>query len=424
MKSRHHHQRRARIRGFGYLGRLGPGLITGASDDAPSGSGTYSQVGAAFGFGLLWTAVVSLPLAAAVQETAARLGLVTGKGLAVLIKERFSRWVLYLAVLLVVTANVFNIGADLGSMAASLRLLAPIPYAPLVALIAVILLVLEILVPYRRYSRILRWLTLSLLAYIAVLFTVNVRWGTVARDVFVPSIHGDRAYLVALIAVFGTTISPYLFFWQASEEVEEEEEKKESPPSYPFDIGHLRAMRVDVVAGMASAVAVMFAIMVASAATLHAHGLTTIHTADQAARALRPIAGRVAGLLFALGIVGTGSLAVPVLAGSSAYAVAETFGWPEGLSRKFTEAIGFYGSIAAAMIVGLVLGFIGIDPIRALYYSAILNGLAAPPLILLMLILSRSTGTCGPWRGGSTSTVLLLVAFLVMAGLPIAYLVR
>jgi NRAMP (natural resistance-associated macrophage protein)-like metal ion transporter len=397
-------------------------LITGASDDDPSGIGTYSQVGAAFGFGLLWTTLVSLPLASAVQETAARLGLVTGKGLAVLIKERFPRWVLYFALLLVVTANVFNIGADLGSMAASLRELAPIPYAPLVVLLAAVLLALEIFVPYRRYSRILRWLTLSLGAYIAVLFAIKVNWGQVARDVFVPAIHAARGQLVALIAIFGTTISPYLFFWQASEEVEEEIETKESPPVYPLDIGHLRAMRVDVVAGMTSAVVVMFAIMVASAATLHTHGITTIKTADQAARALRPIAGRVAGLLFALGIVGTGALAVPVLAGSSAYAVAETFGWREGLSRKFREAVGFYGTIAAAMTVGLVMGFVGVDPIRALYYSAILNGLAAPPLILLMLILSRSTATCGPWRGGTASTVLLLLAFLLMAGLPIAYL--
>jgi NRAMP (natural resistance-associated macrophage protein)-like metal ion transporter len=419
-----HHPHRTRLRGFGYLRRLGPGLVTGASDDDPSGIGTYSQVGAAFGFGLLWTALVSLPLAAAVQETAARLGLVTGKGLAVLIKERFPRWVLFSAVLLVVCANVFNIGADLGSMAASIRELAPIPYAPLVVLLAGAILGVEIFVPYRRYSGILRWLTLSLVAYIAVLFVIKVNWGQVVRDVFIPSIHGDRVYLVALIAVFGTTISPYLFFWQASEEVEEELEHNESLPLYPFDKGHLRAMRVDVVAGMTSAVVVMFAIMVASAATLHTHGITTIQTADQAARALRPIAGPVAGLLFALGIVGTGALAVPVLAGSSAYAIAETFGWREGLSRTFREAVGFYGSIAAAMTVGLVLGFIGIDPIRALYYSAILNGLAAPPLILLMLILSRSTGTCGPWRGGGASTLLLVLAFLVMAGLPIAYLIR
>jgi len=283
------------------------------------------------------------------------------------------------------------------------------------------LLGLEVFVSYRRYSQMLRWLTLSLGTYIAVLLVVKVDWAEVARNVFIPSIHLSRGELVALIAVFGTTISPYLFFWQASEEVEEEREHHES--NEPLDRTHLRAMRVDVVAGMTSAVAVMFAIMVASAATLHGHGITTIQTADQAARALRPIAGPVAGLLFALGIVGTGSLAVPVLAGSSAYAVAETFGWPEGLSRSFRKAFGFYGSMAAAMLVGLVLGFVGVNPIRALYYSAILNGLAAPPLILLMLILSRTTKVCGSWRGGTASTVLLIAALVVMAGLPIAYLV-
>ena len=418
MKLRHHAHRR-RLRGFGYLGRLGPGLVTGASDDDPSGIGTYSQAGAALRFGMLWTAIVAFPLAGAVQEASARLGLTTGKGLAALIKERFPRWVLFGAVLVVVTANVFNIGADLGAMAASIHVLIPLPQLLLLAVITGLALGLEIFVPYHKYAKILRWLTLSLGAYIAVLFAIDVNWGQVARHTFVPSLHRDPD-LAVLIAIFGTTISPYLFFWQCSEEVEEELEHEARGPVSPLQ---MKAMRVDVVSGMASAVAVMFAIMVSSSATLGAHGITTVQTADQAARALRPIAGSVAGLLFALGIVGTGALAVPVLAGSTAYALAETFGWNEGLYRKLRDAHGFYGTIAVAMVAGMAMRALGVNPIRALYFAAILNGLAAPPLILLILLLSTSQRTMGRAKSGALSRVLLAIAFLVMAGLPVAYIV-
>jgi NRAMP (natural resistance-associated macrophage protein)-like metal ion transporter len=408
------------VGGFGYFSNLGPGLITGASDDDPSGIGTYSQVGAAFGSQYLWTALVSLPLASAVQEAAARLGLCTGEGLAALIKKRYPRAVLYGAVALVCGANVFNIGADLGAMAASMRLVVPVPQTILLVAITVVVLALEIFVPYRRYARVLRWLTLSLGAYIVVLFVSGPDWGQVAKHTFIPSIGHGRSALAALIAIFGTTISPYLFFWQASEEVEEEREHGGRPGV--VDDGHVRSMRVDVLSGMASAVVVMFAIMVASSVTLHAHGVTTVGTADQAAEALKPIAGPVAGLLFALGIVGTGALAVPVLAGSTAYALAETFGWREGLYRRLRDAEGFYGAIAASMVVGIVLGYVGVDPIKALYLSAILNGVAAPPLILLMLLLSNSSRTMKKRTGGILSRVLLAVAFLVMLGLPVAYL--
>jgi Mn2+/Fe2+ NRAMP family transporter len=369
-------------------------------------------------FGMLWTAPAALPLAAAVQETSARLGMATGRGLASLIKERFSSRVLYPAVVLVVCANTFNIGADLGSMAASIRLLVPAPFALLVVVITVVTLGLEVLVPYHRYSKVLRWLTLSLAAYIAVLFAIDVRWGAVLTHTFVPSLRFDRSHLAALIAILGTTISPYLFFWQCSEEVEEEVEHRPAGP--PTD-EHVRAMRVDVVAGMVSAVAVMFAIMVASAATLGAHGVTTVQTADQAARALRPIAGSVASLLFAVGIVGTGLLAVPVLAGSTAYAMAETFGWREGLYRKLRDAEGFYGVIVAGMAVGLALNFVGINPIRSLYFAAILNGLVAPPLIVLMLILSNSRQVVGRRTGKALSNSLLVIAAAAMTALPIAY---
>jgi Mn2+/Fe2+ NRAMP family transporter len=327
--------------------------------------------------------------------------------------------VLFGAVSLVVAANVFNIGADLGSMAASMRLLLPIPYVPLVIVITAGVLALEVFVSYQRYSKILRWLTISLLSYIAVLFIVRVDWRAVAHATFLPRLQGDRSYIAALIAVFGTTISPYLFFWQSSEEVEEEHSRQD-----PVDSAHLRACRVDVVSGMVSAVVVMFAIQVAAAATLGAHGATTIQTADQAARALEPLAGRLASLLFAAGIVGTGALAVPVLAGSTAYALSEAFRWREGLWRTFRTAPGFYGVIAGSMLVGLALGFVGLNPIRALYLSAIMNGLAAPPLILLMLILANSRATIGNRTSGPVSNLFMGLALVIMAGLPIVYLVR
>jgi NRAMP (natural resistance-associated macrophage protein)-like metal ion transporter len=414
-----HHPHRHRLRGFGYFSRLGPGLVTGASDDDPSGIGTYSQAGAAFGFGLLWTTWITLPLAAAVQEVAGRLGLVSGHGLAALIKMRFPRWVLFGAVALVAVANGFNIGADLGSMAASIRLLVPVPQALLLVAMAGLMVGLEIFMPYERYAKVLRWLTLSLVSYIAVLFVIGVNWGSVLRQTFIPRISWNRPQIAMLIAILGTTISPYLFFWQASEEVEEEQLEKK----HAVDREHLSLMRADVLAGMASAVLVMFAIMVASAATLGKHGVTTVQTAQQAAEALRPIAGRLASLLFTLGIVGTGLLAVPVLAGSTAYALSEAFGWREGLGRKFSLARKFYLVIGGAMLVGLALNFVGIDPIRALYFAAILNGVAAPPLILLMLILSNHQPTCGRWTARRWSNALVSVALVLMTALPIAYLV-
>jgi NRAMP (natural resistance-associated macrophage protein)-like metal ion transporter len=414
-----HHPHRHRLRGFGYFSRLGPGLVTGASDDDPSGIGTYSQAGAAFGFGLLWTAWITLPLAAAVQEVAGRLGLVSGHGLAALIKMRFPRWVLFGAVGLVAAANGFNIGADLGSMAASVRLLVPVPQALLLVAMAGLMVGLEVFIPYERYAKVLRWLTLSLVSYIAVLFVIDLTWGSVLRQTFIPRISWTRSEIAMLIAILGTTISPYLFFWQASEEVEEKQLEKK----YAVDREHLSLMRADVLAGMASAVLVMFAIMVASAATLGKHGVATVQTAQQAAEALRPIAGRLASLLFTLGIVGTGALAVPVLAGSSAYALSEAFGWDEGLGKTFSGARKFYLVIGGAMLVGLALNFVGIDPIRALYFAAILNGVAAPPLILLMLILSNHQPTCGRWTARRWSNALVSVALVLMTALPIAYLV-
>ena len=416
-----HHPIRERLRGFGYFGRLGPAIVTGAADDDPSGIGTYSQVGAAVGFGMLWTAIVTLPLAAAVQETAARIGIASNGGLATALKRRYPRWVLWFAVALVTVANVFNIAADIGSMAAAFRLLVPVPLG--IAMIALVttLLGLEIFVRYERYARFLRWLSLSVVSYIAVLFVLRVDWSEVLRATLLPHLALDRTQLAALVAIFGTTISPYLFFWQASEEAEEEELEAERGNAV-VDRDHVAAMRGDVVAGMTSAVVVMFAIMVAAAATLHAEGVTTIRTAEEAARALRPIAGDFASVLFTVGIVGTGLLAIPVLAGSTAYALSEAFGWREGLSRALRQAGGFYGVIVAAAGIGLVIALGGLDPIRGLYWAAILNGVAAPPLILLMLLLARDPGTVGAWRSGRLSTALVGIAFLVMTAAPIAFL--
>lgn len=411
-----HHRRRYRLRGFGYFRGLGPGLVTGAADDDPSGIGTYAQVGAQLRFDLLWTAVVSLPLAAAVVELASRLGLVEGQGLAAIVRERFPRVVVYPVLWLVVAANTFNIGADLGSMAASLRLLVPVPDLVGVAVFALVITGLEIGVPYHRYARLLRWLALSLGAYVGVLVAVEVPWGEVVARTFVPEGPWDRAHLAALIAIFGTTISPYLFFWQAAEEVEEH-----GAAQAVVGVAEMRAMRLDVVAGIGAGVAVMFAILTATAATLGRHPMT-IETADQAAAALRPLAGSLAGLLFTLGIVGTGLLAVPTLAGSSAYALAEAFHWREGLSRSLRQAPGFYAVIVTGMAVGAGINVAGTNPIRALFLAAVLNGLAAPPIILLMLLASRAD-RLGRWRSGPVSVALVAAAGLVMTALPAWYLV-
>jgi NRAMP (natural resistance-associated macrophage protein)-like metal ion transporter len=409
-------RRRTRLRGSGYFRGIGPGLVSGAADDDPSGIGTYSQVGASLRFDMLWTAVISLPLAMAVLELSARLGLVTDQGIATVVRRRFAKPIVYPILALVVVANTFNVGADLGAMAASLRLLAPVPFLVGVVLFAVGIAVLEVWVPYRRYSKVLRWLVLSLLAYAGVLAVVRVPWGEVARHTFLPHLTGDRTHLAALIAIFGTTISPYLFFWQAAEEMEENDETADT-----LTRKRMRGMRVDVAAGALSGVLAMFAILVATAVTIGSPP-TTIETADQAAQALRPLAGDLAGLLFTVGIVGTGLLAVPTLVGSSAYALAEAAHWREGLSRTLRQAPGFYSVIIVGMAVGALLNFIGIPPIKALYASAILNGLAAPPIMVLMLVASR-TNQLGRWRSGWLSTTVVTAAVLIMTIVPLWYLV-
>jgi len=367
---------------------------------------------------LLWMAPFLLPLAVGVQESTARLGLVTGKGLGTLIRERFPRWVLVGAVVLLASANTLNIAADLASMAAALRLLVPLPVGVGVVVFAVGMAVAEVLVPYHRYSRVLRWFALSLVAYVLVLAVVHVDWSTVASKTFLPQFGFDAKTMIAMTAIAGTTISPYLFFWQASEEVEE----REDGPIAPVDRPHLVAMRVDVWAGMLSGVVAMFAIMCTAAVTLGANGSVDIGSAEQAAQALEPLAGSFAKVLFALGIIGLGLLAVPVLAGSTAYAVAEALHWNEGLSRRMKDAPGFYGVIVASMAIGLALDGLGVNPIRALYLSAIFNGVTAPPLILLITILARSRGVLGEFRSGRLSMVATSVAGIAMTCFPLVAL--
>jgi NRAMP (natural resistance-associated macrophage protein)-like metal ion transporter len=403
---------RGRLRGYGYFRGLGPGLVSGAADDDPSGIGTYSQVGATLRFDLLWTCLVSLPLTLAVMEMAARVGLVTDRGLAAIVRERFGKPIVYPVLLLVVAANTFNAGADLGAMAAALRLLVPVPALVGVVLFAILITVLEVRVSYKRYARLLRWLVLSLAAYVGVLFSVHVPWGEVARSALVPHFSGTPEYLAALTAVFGTTISPYLFFWQAAEEVEEHDGQPTAT--------EIRRMRLDVTTGVTAGVGVMFAILTAAAVTLGTHG-ASIQTADQAAQALQPVAGRFASVLFTVGIVGTGLLAVPTLVGSSGYALAEAFHWREGLSQKLRGAPGFYTVIIGGIGIGAALNMIGVNPIRALYLAAILNGLAAPPILVLMAVASRSN-LLGRWRSGPVSLTLVWTTALVMTALPAWYL--
>lgn len=417
-RRRRHHPQRLSLRGHGYFKRLGPGIVTGAADDDPSGIGTYSQVGAAQGLSLLWMAPFLLPLAVGVQEATARLGLVTGKGLGTLIRERFPRGILIGAVILLATANTLNIAADLASMGAALQLLVPVPEAAGVVLFAVVTAAAEVLVPYHRYSRVLRWFALSLVAYVLVLGVVHVDWSTVASRTFLPRFHLDATTMIALTAIAGTTVSPYLFFWQAAEEVEE----RDDAPSTPVDRPHLIAMRVDVWMGMLSGVVAMFAIMCTAAVTLGASGSVTIESAEQAAQALEPLAGSFAKVLFALGILGLGMLAVPVLAGSTAYAVAEALDWNEGLSRRLKEAPGFYAVIVASMAIGLALVGIGVNPIRALYLSAIVNGITAPPLIVLIIILVRSHGVLGKFRSRWPSLLAISIAGIAMTVFPLAAL--
>ena len=399
---------------------FGPGLITGASDDDPSGIATYSQVGAQFGYGLAWTLVVSYPLMAAIQEISARIGRVTGYGIAGNLRRHYPPWLLYSVVGLLLVANVINLGADLGAMGAALRLLIQGPALLYVALFGVLSAGLEIFTRYSRYVSILKWLTLSLFAYVIVAFTVDISWRTVLHEVVVPPIKLTADYAMAVVAVLGTTISPYLFFWQAGEEVEAEKEDRtakplmRAPDQAPAEF---RRIRIDTYLGMALSNAIAFFIVITAAATLNAHGVTDIQTSAQAAEALRGIAGRFTFALFATAIIGTGLLALPVLAGSAAYALGEALKWPVGLARRPLRAKAFYGTIAIATVIGVVMNFTPIDPVKALYWSAVLNGVVAVPVMITMMMLTMKRQIMGEFTLPPLLRIVGWLATLVMAGM-------
>lgn len=404
------------------LKKLGPGFITGASDDDPSGIATYSQTGAAFGYGQLWTALFSFPFMTVIQEMCGRIGMVTGKGLAVIIKENYARSVLYGAVALLFVANTVNVGADLGAMASAGQLVFGAPFVVWLIAITCVTLILEIFVSYPTYAKFLKYLTLSLFAYVATSFVVKQDWSQVAFSTFLPSFSFSKVYLFNLIAILGTTISPYLFFWQADEEVEEEIAHhklramgKGAPRFSKIDI---RNMRLDTVIGMLFSNLVMFFIIVTTASTLGAHGVTSIQTADQAATALRPLAGESAFLLFAAGIIGTGLLAVPILAGSASYAISETFNWKVGLGKKFKQAHAFYIVIIIATLLGVLINFSPIKPFQMLYYTAILNGVCAPPLLILIMLIANSKKIMGENTNSIFSNVFgwIITGVMTLAG--------
>jgi NRAMP (natural resistance-associated macrophage protein)-like metal ion transporter len=381
-----------------WLKKLGPGLITGAADDDPSGIATYSQAGAQFGPNLLWTMAFTYPLMVGIQVVSARIGRVTGKGLADNIREYYPRWLLYIIVGLLVVANTINIAADVSAMGDALALLIGGPSRIYAAMFGVVSLVFQIFVPYSRYVRVLKWLTLALLAYVATVFVVHISWPHVAIALVKPNLTWNAATITTIVAVFGTTISPYLFFWQASQEVEELQADPHAQPLKAVP-NQARAsflrIKIDTYFGMGFSNLVAFFIILTTAVTLNLHGITDIQTSAQAASALRPIAGESAFVLFAAGIIGTGLLAVPVLAGSAAYAMAGAFQWKNGLENKPAMAKHFYSIIAISTLVGVALGFTPIDPIKALYWSAVINGVISVPIMVVMMLMAARTDVMG-----------------------------
>ncbi|MBX4201816.1 Nramp family divalent metal transporter [Candidatus Saccharibacteria bacterium] len=406
-----------------YWHNLGPGLTTGASDDDPSGIATYSQAGAQFGFQMLWMAVVTFPLMSVVQEMCARIGMVTGRGLAGTIRTHFSKKVLYACTLLLFAANAFNIGADLGAMAKGAQLISPsLSFPALVIGFVIISLALQIFTPYDRYAKYLKWLALVLLAYIASALLAHLNWSDVIKHAVVPTITFSKEQILLICAILGTTISPYLFFWQTSQEVEQEiADGKTSIRSRQESINpaEVHKMRIDVWSGMLLSNVVMFFIIAASGALLFTHGITNITSAAQAAEALRPFAGDATYWLFAIGIIGTGLLAIPVLAGASSYAFAETFKLHEGLNKKLKQAHAFYGVIILSMLVGLSLNFIGLDPIKALIYSAVANGIVAPVVLVLIVMISSNKKIMGSWVNSRKTTAIgwFVTGIMTLAGI-------
>ncbi len=380
------------------LQRLGPGLITGAADDDPSGIATYSQAGAQYGYGLLWSVLLTTPLMAGIQIVSARIGRVTGHGLAANIRDHYPARLLYAIVALLLLANMLNIAADLSAMGTAMELSLGGPREMWTVLFATVSLGLQVFIPFPRYAPILKWATLSLFSYVATVFVVHIPWNEAMRSAIWPNFEWNAKYTSTLVAVLGTTISPYLFFWQASQEVEEQ---RAAPGEMPLNEApeqareHFRRIKFDTWLGMIFSNLIAFCIMLTAAATLNAHGVTNVDSASQAAQALRPIAGNFAFALFTAGIVGTGMLAIPVLAGSAAYAVAETFRWPIGLGLRLLEARGFYAILATATLGGVALGFTHIDAIKALLWSAVVNGVIAVPIMVVMMLLSAKPAVMG-----------------------------
>ncbi len=412
-----------RLRSAAVFQKLGPGLVTGAADDDPSGIATYSQAGAQFGFTLLWTMVLTFPLMVAVQLVAARIGRVTGRGLAANMQEILPSPVVTLLVLLLFVANTINIGADLAAMGEGAALVLPFDARVSTVVFALISLGLQIFIPYHRYARLLKWLTVVLLAYVAVVFSVKLDWGEVGRGLIQPRIEGGRAGVGLIVALFGTTISPYLFFWQSSQEVEEiaqhadEHALRASPREAKVQFARIG---VDTWFGMAASNLIALAIIISTAATLHAHGINQITTAADAAKALRPVAGPFAFLLFSLGMIGTGLLAVPVLAGSAAYAVGESRGWKTGLENKPWEARGFYAIIGLATLLGLAINYLGLDPIKALVWSAQVNGVIAVPIMAAMMVVASRPHLLGRFTAGRLLIISGWIATAAMAAAVLA----
>jgi NRAMP (natural resistance-associated macrophage protein)-like metal ion transporter len=407
---------------------FGPGVVTGAADDDPSGIATYTQTGAKFGYGQLWTVIAMLPLMVAVQEACARIGAVTGHGLSTVIKTNYSKKVLYAAVLLVVVANTINIGADIGALAAAAQLLVPVNFTILTLGFTSLILVLEIFTSYRVYSRILIWLALTLLAYPLTLFIIDKPWQTIIAATFLPHVELNFEFFFIITGVLGTTISPYMFFWQASQEVEEEKELHLTSRYGKPKIGaqFIKNLRIDNLTGMIFSEFATWSIIVVAATVLNQNGIINISSAAEAAKALEPLvqtfpnSGFLSKLIFATGIMGLGLLSIPILSGSAAYAISEAFNMKEGLNLKLKKAHGFYGIITIATLIGLMINFIGIDPIKALVFTAVFNGVAAVPLIFLIARIARNKKIMGEYRSGWLSNITVWITFIVMLASAVA----
>lgn len=400
---------------------IGPGVITGAADDDPSGIATYTSAGARFGYGQLWTVVFMLPLITAVQEACARIGAVTGQGLAAVIKKHYSQKVLFSAVVLILIANTINIGVDIGAMAEAARLVIPLNFSVLALFFTALILILEIFLSYKVYARFLKWCALSLIAYPLTIFLVNHPWQEIIKATFIPHLEFNFGFLFIIVGVFGTTISPYMFFWQASEEVEEEKKHHLFNNGRPkLSEKFMSNLRLDNFLGMLFSQIAAWSIIVVAGTVLHNNGVLDVKTAAQAAGALEPLvdsfpnAGLWAKVIFAFGIVGLGLLSVPVLSASASYAVSETFSWRQGLNSKFKKAHGFYGVITVATLIGLTINYIGIDPIKALIFTAVVNGVVAVPLLFLINKIASDGKIMGGHKSGSLSKIFLWLTFIIM----------